>query len=62
MYRYRLVEDGTGRDIGPFVSPRLAFQVGETIARRPGERYEIVNVIAAEHDEAFRAYLLVRAR
>jgi hypothetical protein len=59
MYRYRLVEEETGRDLGPFVSARLAFQVGERIATRPGARYEIVRVVATENSEAFRAYLVV---
>lgn len=59
MYRYRLVEEETGRDLGPFVSSRLAFQVGETVAAKPAERYEIKRVVPTEHNEPFRAYLVV---
>jgi hypothetical protein len=59
MYRYRLVDED-GAELGPFVSARLAFQVGEQIARRSGERYEIVNVVEAEPYDGSRAYLVVR--
>ena len=62
VYRYRLVDEQTGRDLGPFASARLAFQVGESISRRPTERYEIANVVATEDNEPFRAYLIVRTR
>jgi hypothetical protein len=62
VHRYRLVDQETGRDLGPFVSPRLAFAVGETLARRPTERYEITRVVPAEDNEPFRAYLVVRPR
>jgi hypothetical protein len=60
MYRYRLVDE-RGDELGPFVSPRLAFQAGEEIARSNRERYEILRVIEAEMHEPFRAYLVVRA-
>ena len=60
MYRYRLFDEESNTDIGPFVSPRLAFQVGETLARSPGERYQITRVVPAEDGEQFRAYLIVR--
>jgi hypothetical protein len=60
VYRYRLFDEETERDLGPFVSPRLAFQVGETLARRASERYEIARVVPAEDGEPFRAYLIVR--
>lgn len=59
VYHYRLVDEETGADLGPFASPRLAFQVGETIATRPGARYAIRRVVPTEHDEPFRAYLVV---
>jgi hypothetical protein len=62
MYRYRLVDEESGADLGPFVSMRLAFQVGETIARAPTDRFVIVNVVEAEEHEKFRAYLVVHRR
>jgi hypothetical protein len=59
MYRYRLIDE-EGAELGPFVSPRLAFQVGEQIAKQSSERYEIVRVVEAAPTEGFRAYLVVR--
>ncbi len=59
MYRYRLLDEESGTDLGPFVSSRLAFQVGEEFARIPAERFTLVNVVEAEN-ENFRAYLIVR--
>ena len=59
MRRYRLIDEETGADLGPFVSQRTAFKVGEQLARIPDERYELVNVVAAAN-ENFRAYLVVR--
>jgi len=59
MYRYRIVNE-EGVELGPYASARLAFQVGERLVRRRGERYEIVKVVEAERDESFRAYLVVR--
>ena len=61
MYRYRLIDDASGADLGPFVSSRLAFQPGESIGRGPDERLELVDVVAPEN-ENFRAYLIVRRR
>jgi hypothetical protein len=61
MYRYRLVDE-EGVDRGAFASPRLAFQVGEELVGGLGEGYEIVQVVAAEDTERFRAYLVVRWR
>ena len=61
VYRFRLVDADTGADLGPLVSARLTFAVGETIARHPDERYQIANVVAPEN-ENFRAYLIVRRR
>jgi hypothetical protein len=58
MRRYRLIDEETGTDLGPFVSHRAAFHVGEQLARIPDERYVLVNVVAAEN-ENFRAYLVV---
>ena len=58
MYRYRLLDQATGDDLGPFVSERLAFQPGETLSRASGEQFELVNVVAPE-SETFRAYLIV---
>lgn len=59
MYRYRLVDETNGADLGPFVSLRLAFDPGETIGRTTGERFELVNVVAPENEDV-RAYLIVR--
>ena len=59
MRRYRLIDEETGANLGPFVSQRTAFQVGEQLARIPAERYVLVNVVPAEN-ENFRAYLVVR--
>ena len=59
VYRYRLLEEATGADLGPLISARLAFASGEVIGRRAGEEFEIVNVVEAEN-ENFRAYLVVR--
>jgi len=59
MYRFRLLDDVTGADLGPFVSTRLAFEPGETLSRASGERFALVNVVEPEN-ENFRAYLIVR--
>jgi hypothetical protein len=59
MYRYRLLDEATGVDLGPLISARLTFGAGETIARRAGELFEIVNVVEPENDN-FRAYVIVR--
>ncbi len=59
VYRYRLIDDASGADLGPFVSARLTFQPGESIGRGPHEQLELVNVVAPEN-ENFRAYLIVR--
>jgi hypothetical protein len=60
MERYRLIDHETGADLGPFVSPRMTFAIGEAIARRPEERFEIVRVVKAEEHEDFRAYVVVQ--
>jgi hypothetical protein len=59
MHRYRLIDEASGTDLGPFVSARLAFQPGETIERGADERLELVTVVPPEN-ENFRAYLVVR--
>jgi hypothetical protein len=61
MYRYRLVDVESGTDLGFFASMRLAFQVGETIARAPTEWFVIENVVEPEKHENFRAELVVTA-
>ena len=61
MYRYRLIDEQTGADLGPFVSLRLTFATGESIGRAGGERFTVVNVIEPEN-ENFRAYVVVRSR
>lgn len=58
MYRYRLVDEANGADLGPFVSLRLTFQPGEVLGRAEGENFRLVNVIEPEN-ENFRAYLVV---
>ncbi len=60
MYRFRLLDEETGADLGPLVSARLTFAIGETITRRSGEHLEVVNVVEPEN-ENFRAYLIVQA-
>ena len=59
MYRYRLLSEETGADLGPMISARLTFAVGELLVRRAGERYEVVRVVEVENED-FRAYLIVR--
>jgi hypothetical protein len=59
MYRYRLVDE-EGVDLGPFVSARLTFGVGERIARTPTEAFKVVQIVEAELHDPFRAYLIVR--
>ena len=59
VHRYRLITE-EGHEVGPFVSPRLAFQVGEVIGRRGGERFAILRVIEAPPEESFRGYLVVK--
>ncbi|HEY2778588.1 MAG TPA: hypothetical protein VGI77_11865 [Gaiellaceae bacterium] len=59
MYRYRLVDELSGNDLGPLVSARLTFAPGESIARAAGERYVVVGVVDPEN-ENFRAYVIVR--
>jgi hypothetical protein len=61
LHRYRLIDQATGTDLGPFVSERLAFQPGERLTRASGEQVELVNVVDPERErENFRAYLIVR--
>ena len=59
MYRYRLLDQATGADLGPFVSLRLTFAPGETVSRASGEQFELVKVVEPENGN-FRAYLIVR--
>ena len=59
MYRYRLVDEADGTDIGPLISARPTFAVGEKLARSPDERFEVVNIVEPENDN-FRAYVIVR--
>ena len=60
MYRFRLIDEESGADLGPFVSSRLAFQVGETVARSPNDRLVLVRAVEAGPHESFCAYLIVR--
>ena len=60
MYRYRLIDED-GADLGPLISPRVTFAIGQDIVRRAEERYEIVRIVEPEN-ESFHAYLVVRSR
>jgi hypothetical protein len=59
VYRYRLIDERTGDDLGPFVSPRLVFAPGEEIVRARGERFLVARTVEPEN-ENFRAYVIVR--
>jgi len=59
MYRYRLIDQATGVDIGPLISSRLTFAVGEELSRRSDERY-VVTALVEQKNENFRAYIVVR--
>jgi hypothetical protein len=61
MYRYRLIDEETRSDIGPLISQRPAFAVGEEISRRSRERY-LVTALVEPENENFRAYIVVRQR
>jgi hypothetical protein len=60
VYRFRLIDEENGADLGPFVSSRLAFQLGETLARNPNDRFVLVRAVEAGPQDGFRAYLIVR--
>lgn len=60
VHRFRVIDEESGADLGPFVSSRLAFQVGETVGRNPDDRLMIVRVVEAEPQDSFHAYLVVR--
>ena len=55
-FRYRLI-DGSGSDLGPFVS-RTNWPVGGLI-ETPDGYLRITAVVEPETDEIFRAYLVV---
>jgi hypothetical protein len=59
VYRYRLIDEETGGDIGPLISARLTFAVGEVISRSSGEQY-VVTALVEPESETFRAYIVVR--
>ena len=59
MYRYRLIDEATGADLGPLLSSRHLFEAGDILARGAAERYVLVSVVKPESD-SFRAYLVVR--
>jgi hypothetical protein len=59
MYRYRLIDEDTAVDLGPLISARLTFAVGEELSRRTGERY-VVRAVVKPDNENFRAYIVVR--
>jgi hypothetical protein len=58
MYRYKLLNETTGADLGPLISARLTFEIGEPITRA-GEDFCLVRTVEPEN-ENFRAYLVVR--
>jgi hypothetical protein len=59
MYRYRLIEEDTGSDLGPLVSTRLSFAVGEQLSRGRDARFVVIAIVEPEN-ENFRAYIVVR--
>ena len=59
MYRYRLIDEETGTDLGTLISLRLTFAIGEEISRRSGERY-VVTALVEPENENFRGYVVVR--
>ena len=59
MYRYRLIDEDTGQDLGPLVSLRLTYAPGEKISRDSDERFSVIRMVDPE-TETFRAYLIVR--
>jgi hypothetical protein len=61
MYRYRMIEEETGADLGPLVSSRDTYEPGEVLSRGAAESYVLVKVVQTEN-EGFRAYLIVRGR
>jgi hypothetical protein len=58
VYRYRLVNEADGADLGPLVSARLTFASGEMI-QRGAKIFQVVRVVEPE-SENFRAYVIVR--
>lgn len=59
MYRYRLIDQDTGSDIGPLISGRLTFAVGEEISRNSRERYVVMGMVEPENENV-RPYIVVR--
>jgi hypothetical protein len=59
MYRFRLIDEDTGGDLGPLISSRLTFVVGEELSRRSDERFVVMAMVEPE-TETFRAYIVVR--
>jgi hypothetical protein len=60
-FRYRLIDED-GADLGPLASPRSDWVPGEQLSRRHGETLEVLGVVEVddEHQELFRAYIVVR--
>jgi hypothetical protein len=54
-----LVRAIDGSDIGPFVSKRDDWKVGDRIGRSKSEDMVVTAVIAPEDDVGFKAYLVV---
>ena len=58
-YRFRLLDEN-GDDLGPLVSRRRLWSVGEQLSRWHGDQLRIINVIPAEDSDDFVAYLVLR--
>lgn len=58
-FRYRLVDE-KGNDLGPLATQRSVWNAGERLSRWHGDQLEIVSVVAAEEDDPFQGYLVVR--
>jgi hypothetical protein len=58
-YRYRLLDED-GNDLGPLVSRRRLWSVGEQLSLWHGDQLWIINVIPAEDSDDFAGYLVVR--
>jgi hypothetical protein len=57
-FRFRLI-DADGTDLGPFVSKRRDWKLGDRIGRSKGEDMLVTAVIEPEEDAGFLAYLVV---
>jgi hypothetical protein len=60
MFRFRLI-NAAGDDIGPFMSSEPDWKPGHRIQRGPGDALLVVQVVAAEDDVDFDAWLVVES-